>query len=183
VALAICAGFVIDRLYLAQHQPLPPLVDAGCLISAMVGGFWPGLSATLLAVVGADYFFLEPTYSPFAQSDSQWFQLAIFAALGLAVSALGATVQRAIRGRTRLLESEQRGSTLAADGRRRYRELMEGLGVALYTTDVRQHNSSMRRRSSSGAPAGPDCDQWWRQRLYHADGSPMAHDECPMALT
>ena len=67
----------------------------------------------------------------------------------------------------------------------RYRELVEGLGVAVYTTDsegrITLYNESAVQLWGRRPDLGKDlwCGSW---RLYHADGTPMAHDESPMAI-
>jgi len=66
-----------------------------------------------------------------------------------------------------------------------FREIVESLPTALYTTDaegrITFYNDAAAelwgRRPSIGT-------EWWcgSWRLYWPDGSPMAHDQCPMAI-
>ena len=65
-------------------------------------------------------------------------------------------------------------------------ELLESLPVAVYTTDaegrITYFNSAAAEFWGVSPQLGRDrwCGSW---RLYWPDGRPMAHDECPMAVT
>ena len=66
-----------------------------------------------------------------------------------------------------------------------YRELLQVLPTALYTTDASGHITFYNEAAVELAGRRPELgsDQWcvsWR--LFRPDGSPMAHDECPMAV-
>ncbi len=66
-----------------------------------------------------------------------------------------------------------------------YRELLEALPVALYTTDIEGRLTFYNDAAVALAGTRPELgsDRWcvtWR--LYHPDGRPMPHDECPMAV-
>ena len=62
--------------------------------------------------------------------------------------------------------------------------LLEALGVAVYTTDAEGGLTYYNQAAASlwgwRPPLGDQhwCGSW---RLYHPDGTPMRHDECPMA--
>ncbi|MEX1194029.1 MAG: PAS domain-containing sensor histidine kinase [Dehalococcoidia bacterium] len=68
----------------------------------------------------------------------------------------------------------------------RYRDLMEGIDVAVYTTDaagrITLYNEAAVRLWGRRPEVGVDewCGSW---RLHHLDGTPMAHEDCPMAIT
>ena len=68
----------------------------------------------------------------------------------------------------------------------RYREIIEALGVAVYTTDAAGRITSFNEAAATLWGRRPElgkdlwCGSW---RLYWPDGTPMRHDECPMALT
>lgn len=68
---------------------------------------------------------------------------------------------------------------------RQYRELLDGLGVAVYTTDaagrITFFNEAAVALWGREPELGKDlwCGSW---RLYWPDGTPMSHDECPMAI-
>jgi PAS domain S-box-containing protein len=68
----------------------------------------------------------------------------------------------------------------------RYRGLIEGVGVAVYTTDAEGRITLYNEAAVELWGRRPEIgkDLWCGSlRLYQADGTPMAHDECPMALT
>ena len=65
------------------------------------------------------------------------------------------------------------------------RELLEALPAAIYATDAAGRITYYHRAAVDlwGRRPEPGDDQWcgsWR--LYWPDGTPMAHDECPMAV-
>src|SRR5215472_14711218 len=66
----------------------------------------------------------------------------------------------------------------------RFRQLLEALPAAVYTTDAEGRltffNQAAVELSGREPKLGSDywCVSW---RLYHPDGTPMRHDECPMA--
>ena len=65
-------------------------------------------------------------------------------------------------------------------------ELLEALPVAVYTTDaegrITYYNKAAVELWGTSPKIGSDrwCGSW---RLYWLDGRPMAHHECPMAVT
>ncbi len=71
------------------------------------------------------------------------------------------------------------------DSERRYRQLLETVGVAVYTTDVAGritfYNEEAVALWGRAPTIGEDrwCGSW---KLFWADGTPLRHDECPMAM-
>src|SRR5579859_4444771 len=68
---------------------------------------------------------------------------------------------------------------------RRFREMIDALPAAIYTTDAegRLTHFNPAAIKLSGRVPEIGTDQWCvTLRLFHADGSPMPHEECPMAL-
>jgi PAS domain S-box-containing protein len=68
---------------------------------------------------------------------------------------------------------------------RAYRELLEALPAAVYTTDAAGRITYYNQAAVDLAGRAPESgnDQWcvsWR--LFRPDGAPLPHDECPMAL-
>jgi len=66
-----------------------------------------------------------------------------------------------------------------------HRELLEALPAAIYTTDAAGRVTFYNQAAVALAGRRPELgsDRWcvsWR--LYWPDGTPMAHDECPMAI-
>jgi PAS domain S-box-containing protein len=68
---------------------------------------------------------------------------------------------------------------------RRFRELLEALPAAVYTTDAAGRITFYNRAAVELWGCRPElgksewCGSW---RLYWPDGRPMRHDECPMAV-
>jgi PAS domain S-box-containing protein len=71
------------------------------------------------------------------------------------------------------------------ESERRFREMIDVLPVAIYTTDaagrLTHFNEAAVRLSGRVPELGSDrwCVSW---KLFHPDGRPMPHDECPMAV-
>jgi PAS domain S-box-containing protein len=67
---------------------------------------------------------------------------------------------------------------------RSYREFIEALGVAVYTTDaagrITFFNEAAVRLWGRRPALGEEwCGSW---KLFWADGTPLPHDQCPMAI-
>ncbi|MEO7177510.1 MAG: histidine kinase dimerization/phosphoacceptor domain -containing protein [Allosphingosinicella sp.] len=71
------------------------------------------------------------------------------------------------------------------DRERQLREILDALPVALYTTDaegrITYYNQASVDMSGRRPALGDDkwCVTW---KLFHPDGTALAHDECPMAV-
>ena len=66
-----------------------------------------------------------------------------------------------------------------------YRQFLEALGVAVYTTDAAGHITFFNEAAADFWGRRPELGEEWcgSWKLYWPDGRPMAHDECPMAIT
>jgi PAS domain S-box-containing protein len=78
----------------------------------------------------------------------------------------------------------KRAQTRLRDQEQSFRDLLEALPAAVYTTDAKGKVTFANRAAATLAGREPKLgeDEWcvtWR--LYHADGRPMPHDQCPMA--
>lgn len=64
-----------------------------------------------------------------------------------------------------------------------YRQLLEALGVAVYTTDARGEVTYFNEAAVAFWGRRPQTGDLWcgSYRLYWPSGEPMAHAECPMA--
>jgi PAS domain S-box-containing protein len=69
-------------------------------------------------------------------------------------------------------------------GRRPYRELLQALGVAVYTTDADGRITFFNDAAAEFWGRRPELGEEWcgSWRLYWSDGTPMQHAECPMAI-
>jgi PAS domain S-box-containing protein len=69
-------------------------------------------------------------------------------------------------------------------GRRPYRELLQALGVAVYTTDAAGRITFFNDAAADLWGRRPEIGEEWcgSWRLFWSDGTPMQHIECPMAI-
>lgn len=79
---------------------------------------------------------------------------------------------------------KQEGETLR-DRERRFREMIDALPAAIYTTDAQGRLTHFNPACVAFSGRTPELgtDQWcvtWK--LYYPDGTPMPHDQCPMAI-
>ena len=71
------------------------------------------------------------------------------------------------------------------ESERRTRELLEALPAAIYTTDTRGRITFYNQAAADLWGCRPEldtatfCGSW---QLFHLNGTPMPHDQCPMAL-
>ncbi|HTD66607.1 MAG TPA: PAS domain S-box protein, partial [Candidatus Limnocylindria bacterium] len=71
------------------------------------------------------------------------------------------------------------------ESERRFREMIDALPVAIYTTDAEGRLTHFNPAAVKFSGRRPELgtDQWCVSfKLYHPDGRPMPHDECPMAI-
>jgi len=78
------------------------------------------------------------------------------------------------------------GTTLDGYGRTRatqYRQLLDGLGVAMYTTDAAGRITFFNEAAAEFWGRRPSLGEAWcgSLRLLWPDETPMRHDQCPMA--
>ena len=66
----------------------------------------------------------------------------------------------------------------------RYRDFLDALGVAVYTTDANGRITFFNEAAAVFWGRRPVLGEEWcgSLRLYWSDGRPMRHDECPMAI-
>jgi PAS domain S-box-containing protein len=82
--------------------------------------------------------------------------------------------------------ARQRMQAEIENSERRLRELLQALPAAVYTTDAQGritfYNEAAVELAGRRPELGSDawCVSW---RLYHPDGTPLPHDQCPMATS
>jgi PAS domain S-box-containing protein len=90
---------------------------------------------------------------------------------------------------TRCVTVDVTGEVLAkqkvVESDERFRQLLESLPAAVYTTDAEGCITYYNKAAADMAGRVPEVgsDKWcvtWR--LYRSDGTPLPHDECPMAV-
>jgi PAS domain S-box-containing protein len=116
VGMALLVKLLLDPL-IAEQSPFL-LLSGAVMVGAWFGGLGPGLLATVLGALGADYFFLPPEGS-FTGLGAAFLPLFLFMLQGLLISLLAAALRSArqradssaLEARShleRLLESEER---------------------------------------------------------------------------
>jgi PAS domain S-box-containing protein len=67
----------------------------------------------------------------------------------------------------------------------RYRDFLEAIGVAVYTTDADGRITFFNEAAAELWGRRPELGEEWcgSLRLFWPDGSPLAHGDCPMAIT
>lgn len=88
-------------------------------------------------------------------------------------------------GVTRDITEKKRQADALRGSDERFRQLLDALPAAVYTTDAAGRLTFYNEAAIAFAGRQPELgsDQWcvsWR--LYRPDGAPLAHDECPMAM-
>jgi PAS domain S-box-containing protein len=71
------------------------------------------------------------------------------------------------------------------DSERRLQDLLSAIPAAIYTTDAQGHITYYNEAAVEFAGRRPvlGSDQWCvTGKLFHPDGTPLPHDECPMAV-
>jgi len=73
---------------------------------------------------------------------------------------------------------------VAEANEQRYRDFLEALGVAVYTTDANGRITFFNQAAVQFWGRTPQLGEEWcgSWRLFWPDGRPMPHDECPMAI-
>ncbi|GLQ54152.1 PAS domain-containing sensor histidine kinase [Devosia nitrariae] len=79
---------------------------------------------------------------------------------------------------TKRMEDQIRGSE------RRMRDLLEAMPAAIYTTDAAGRITFYNKAAVDMSGRTPQPGDMWcvTWRLYHPDGNPLPHDQCPMAV-
>ena len=81
-----------------------------------------------------------------------------------------------------MIDRPRRGTT--ARSGLRYRDFLDALGIAVYTTDADGRITFFNEAAATFWGRRPALGEEWcgSLRLYWSDGRPMKHDECPMAI-
>src|SRR5438105_2675235 len=140
--VAYGVAVLATALLLLVRWPLwPVLEDAvphmtffpAVMIAAYFGGFWPGLLATGLSAVAANYFLTRQLSSFHVTSVNDVVALVLFVLVGTIISGLCESLHRA---RHRIQTEERRRAEEAVRAsEQRFRNLILALPAAVYTTD------------------------------------------------
>ncbi len=84
------------------------------------------------------------------------------------------------------ITERKRAEHSLAESEQRYRSVIEALPAAVYTTDAAGRLTMFNQAAVDFSGRKPEVgsDSWcvtWK--LYHPDGTPMPHAECPMAMS
>ena len=99
----LAVALVLLTLWLRLNAALPfdgPMMivfTMPIILAAYWGGLWPGLLATLVAMLGAAYYILPPLHSFEITSSTERLQEAVLAAAGLLISVICERLRRATR--------------------------------------------------------------------------------------
>jgi PAS domain S-box-containing protein len=133
VELVLLLKQLLDPL-IAEQSPFL-LLSAGVIVAAWFGGFGPGVLATILGAVAANFFFLQPVGS-FAGLGAESLPFALFVVQGLLISAL----VQALRSTGERAEANARAARGHQESLRRsedlYRTAVEQAAENIYLVDV-----------------------------------------------
>src|SRR5688572_1098107 len=108
VAVLVCLG--LEPVW-GLRLPYITLFPA-IMLSAWLGGLWPGLVTTLLCAAAADYYWIEPIRSWTIDSTADFLGLLVFLAVGGIICGLNEAWRRGtsavVESTLRLVESEAR---------------------------------------------------------------------------
>ncbi|HVL15219.1 MAG TPA: PAS domain-containing protein [Gemmata sp.] len=130
-------GVVVVAAALLVRWPLWPVLGSdipyvtlfpALLIAAYFGGFWPGLLATGLGALGADYFVIEPRRSLGVNTTADVARLGLFLVAGVVMSWLCESLRRAV-GR------QEVATRLAVESEEQLRVTLTSIGDAVLVTD------------------------------------------------
>src|SRR5919199_347664 len=133
VGLVVLAKLALDPLITEQSPFL--LLAGAVVVGAWFGGLGPGLLATVLGAIGADYFFLPPEGS-FTGLGVAFLPLLLFSLQGLLISSLVEALRSArTRAESSVLEARSHQESLR-ESEERFRLLVQGVEeYAIFTLD------------------------------------------------
>src|SRR5262245_63817803 len=85
-AVVFIARFLLEPVLVDVAQLL--LFSLSVVVAAWHGGLGPGLLATALGAILADYFFIEPLYTFQAKNFAERLELLLFLGTGISISSL-----------------------------------------------------------------------------------------------
>jgi PAS domain S-box-containing protein len=202
--LPVVVAFVLQWMLWPAVSPLAWFIFyPAVFFSSSIGGLRAGLLATAISTVLVWYFFLPPERSWEVARSGYVFSAAVFMSMGILFSLFHGHLRKAnqqaadafaaVKAANEQLESRirERTAELAQSNESlqtselRFRELVEALPAAIYTTDANGRITFFNQAAVKLWGYAPQLgqDQWcgsWR--LYWPDGTPLPHDECPMAV-
>src|SRR5687768_864159 len=83
------------------------------------------------------------------------------------------------------ITERKQAEELLRESERRFREMIDALPTAIYTTDAEGLLTHFNPAAAEFSGRVPELgtDRWCvTLKLYHPDGTPLPHDQCPMAI-
>jgi hypothetical protein len=96
VALSVVAECVLEEFIGTRLALL--LMWPTVMAAAWLGGFWLGTYATVLSIMAAIYFHVEPRWELAVENHFEWVWLSLFLVIGVGLSSFGHGLRRARRG-------------------------------------------------------------------------------------
>lgn len=92
--------------------------------------------------------------------------------------------QEASRAALENMEAAARSRQLLSESEHRFQQLLQALPAAVYTTDAAGRITFYNEAAVEFAGRRPELGELWcvTWRLYNTDGSPLPHEECPLAV-
>src|ERR1700736_5989543 len=149
------------------------------MISAYLGGFWPGLLSTIISAVAANYFLTQQLPSFQAKSVNDVVALILFVMVGAIISALSESMHRA---RRRIVAYERRRAEELLRER-----MLNALPAAAYTCDAEGLITYVNERATelwgrSPKLNHPDDRFCGSSALFGSDGRAIPREQCWMAV-
>jgi PAS domain S-box-containing protein len=154
----------------APTAPLYPLFTLTIVVSALLGGLYPGLLALALSLFYTDYLILLPRYSMSIRDRREWLRFAAFALVGVVISVLIANLRSK---REQLKRSEAQ-----------LRTIVDSLSERLYVCDSSGRplvvNETFRKYHAMKDPIYP---QSFEEDVVTSDlnGRPLPLSEWPIS--
>src|SRR5882672_8544779 len=104
-------------------------------IAAYLGGFWPGLLATVLSAAASAYFILDPRFSFVIANRAHIIGLVLFVLTGTMISILCEALHRARR--RIVVEERRRAEELLRETDERFRQLAQNIHEIFWIKDAR----------------------------------------------
>jgi PAS domain S-box-containing protein len=166
-------------------------------IAALYGGLYPGLLATVLSALSANYFWIGPVKSIFIQNPADWLSLAIFlincTMISFITEAMHSALTRANEAETeaklaaerkRSQEELQRLLTSTQEEKDRLSSLISSISDEVWFADAQKRftlaNPSALRAFGLDVSDGIDIEKLVMSlEVYRPDGSPRPVEEAP----
>jgi PAS domain S-box-containing protein len=165
---ALLLVWVLERG--VPSTPLYPLFTLTIVLSALLGGLYPGLLALALSLFYTDVLILPPRFSLLISDRREWLRFAAFALVGVLISVLIATLRR---------KQEELGRSEA-----QLRTIVNSLTERLYVCDSGGYplvvNEAFRKYHAMKAPSYP---QSFEEDVVTSDlnGQPLPLSEWPIS--